>query len=114
MKAQNESWRAVDGRYHGFGIAHMTDGAYGEPYKVAAIYGIDDPIAGDRCIALVNGKSTGEVDANARLIAAAPEMQTVLRLVASLLPVAARLHPDDLAALQKRVICAIKDSEPML
>lgn len=73
-------WRAVDGRYTAVGIAHMTDGVYNKPYQVAAIVA-DDPMSnkGWRYVAVINGKSTGEVDDDARLIAAAPELLDTLR-----------------------------------
>lgn len=43
---------------------------------------------------------------HARFIVAAPRMAAVLRDVAALLPVAGRLHPEDLMKLQTRV-CAV-------
>lgn len=46
-------------------------------------------------------------EADARLIAAAPEMLAALREAASTLPVAGRMRPDDLAAIQRIVLDAI-------
>ena len=51
--------------------------------------------------------SDEEVESNARLITAAPDLLAVMRDVAAMLPVAARLHPNDLFALQTRVCAAI-------
>lgn len=76
-------WRAVDGRYTGVGIAHMRDGNYKHPYQVAAIVA-DDPMAdrGWRYVAIINGKSTGEIDDNALLLAAAPDLYDALQWIA--------------------------------
>lgn len=77
-------WRAVDGRYTAVGIAHMTDGNYNRPYQVAAIVA-DDKMAdkGWRYVAVINGKSTGEVDADAehivRCVNAHDELLAALR-----------------------------------
>lgn len=49
--------------------------------------------------------------ANARLIAAAPELLAVLHNVAGMLPVAAQLHPDDLLKLQNSIVAAIAKAE---
>jgi hypothetical protein len=56
-------------------------------------------------------QSTEETAANARLIAAAPELLAVMRDVAALLPSAACLHPDDLFALQTRVCSVLAASQ---
>jgi hypothetical protein len=45
------------------------------------------------------------------LLDAAPEMLAVLSDVAAMLPVAARLHPDDLLKLQTRVVAAIRKAK---
>ena len=51
-----------------------------------------------------------EAESNARLIAAAPALLEALQDVAARLPVAARLHPRDLAALQAQVCAAIRQA----
>ena len=55
---------------------------------------------------------TGELEkANAALIAAAPDLLDALESVSQLLPVAPMMHPDDLMALQNRVLSAISKAK---
>jgi hypothetical protein len=101
-------WRAVDGSLTGVGIAHMTDGNYDQPYKVAAIIADDCPeqcANGWRYVAVINGESTGEVDADAALIAAAPDLLAALRECVDLCK--GHRENDAKRARYERVIAAI-------
>lgn len=49
--------------------------------------------------------------ANAQLIAAAPELLAALVDASQLIPVAPRMHPDDLYKLQTRVLAAIAKAQ---
>ena len=70
-----------------------------------------DVFADNELLATAYDMDTAEpklvAEANARLIAAAPELLDVMRDVAALLPASARLHPRDLHALQTRVCAAL-------
>jgi hypothetical protein len=68
--------------------------------------------AGARIVCDTASHHNVNAEADARLVAAAPDLLAVLRDVAALLPCAGRLHPKDLHALQDRVVAAIAKVQP--
>jgi hypothetical protein len=93
-------WQFDDGDSEPCGVFDAQGGAI--------CYLTDLTLCGDdNCRHYVTGP-TGQPDvANALLIAAAPDLLAALVDASQHIPVAPRLHPDDLSALQTRVLAAI-------
>jgi len=82
------------------------------PWHITTNPAQDLVCAGDEVIAdCTNVDLPYVTQANQRLIAAAPELLSVLHDVSALLPVASRMHPKDIYDLQSRVIAAIAKAE---